>query len=68
MAGSAPTYGELSRTVVSLLAEQEKERAEFWLVVSRLEKRVELLEQENKTLRSRLDTTSQKPQPTQVGS
>jgi uncharacterized protein (UPF0335 family) len=54
----APTHGELLRTVADLMKENQAERAEFQATVDRLEKRVDRLEQENQTLRSRLDKDS----------
>ena len=54
----APTHGELLRTVADLMKENKVDRAEFKATVGRLEKRVDRLEQENPTLRSRLDKNS----------
>lgn len=54
----APTYGELYRTVADLMKENKAERAQFLATVDRLEKRVDRLEQENASLRSRLDKNS----------
>ena len=53
-----PTYGELLRTVADLMKENKADRAEFEAIVGRLEKRVDRLEQENASLRSRLDKNS----------
>ena len=53
-----PTYGELYRTVADLMDENKADRAEFEATVGRLQKRVDRLEQENATLRSRLDKNS----------
>ena len=53
-----PTYGELLRTVADLMKENKAVRAEFQAIVGRLEKRVDRLEQENASLRSRLDKNS----------
>ena len=64
---SGPTYGELLRTVAELMQENETVRAEFGAMVDRLEKRVDRLENENASLRSRLDkisTKSSKPPST----
>lgn len=54
----APTHGELLRTVADLMKENKAIRAEFGATVDRLEKRIDRLEQENATLRSRLDKNS----------
>lgn len=54
----APTYGELLRTVADLMKENTALRQEHQAAVARLEKRVDRLEQENATLRSRLDKDS----------
>ena len=54
----APTHGELLRTVADLMKENKAIRAEFGATVDRLEKRVDRLEQENASLRSRLDKNS----------
>ena len=54
----APTYGELLRTVADLMKENQAERAESRATIDRLEKRIDRLEQENATLRSRLDKNS----------
>jgi len=53
-----PTHGELLRTVADLMKENKAERAESCATIDRLEKRVDRLEQENATLRSRLDKDS----------
>ena len=53
-----PTYGELLRTVADLMKENTRDRAEFQATVGRLQKRVDRLEQENASLRSRLDKNS----------
>src|SRR5680860_83799 len=53
-----PTYGELLRTVADLMKENNALREEHQATVVRLEKRVDRLEQENTTLRSRLDKNS----------
>ena len=53
-----PTHGELYRTVADLMKENKADRAEFEATVGRLQKRVDRLEQENATLRSRLDKNS----------
>ncbi|TFD58176.1 DUF6444 domain-containing protein [Cryobacterium sp. Hh38] len=63
----APTHGELLRTVADLMKENAGDRAEFKATVDRLEKRVDRLEKENASLRSRLDknsTNSSKPPST----
>ena len=54
----APTHGELLRTVADLMKENKADRAESGATIDRLEKRVDRLEQENQTLRSRLDKNS----------
>ena len=54
----APTHGELLRTVADLMKENKADRAESGATIDRLEKRVDRLEQENATLRSRLDKNS----------
>jgi len=54
----APTHGELLRTVADLMKENQAIRAEFGATIDRLEKRVDRLEQENASLRSRLDKNS----------
>jgi hypothetical protein len=54
----APTHGELLRTVADLMKENNALRDEHQATVSRLEKRVDRLEQGNATLRSRLDKDS----------
>jgi transposase len=64
---SGPTYSELLRTVADLMQENKTVRAEFGAMVDRLEKRVDRLEKENASLRSRLDknsTNSSKPPST----
>ena len=53
-----PTYGELLRTVADLIKENKADRAELEATVGRLEKRVDRLELENATLRSRLEKNS----------
>jgi len=54
----APTHGELLRTVADLMKENTADRAESGATIDRFEKRVDRLEQENQTLRSRLDNDS----------
>ena len=54
----APTHGELLRTVADLMKENKAERTEFQAKVDQFEKKIDRLEQENATLRSRLDKNS----------
>lgn len=53
-----PSHGELLRTVADLIKENTAYPAEFRTTVDWLEKRVDRLEQENATLRSKLDENS----------